>query len=319
MSTSKDLHGLCQQPLHGVHLSVDGSPSLALPYEMTVKNGPITPFESEHKIWSLIDKGERYTSTVSIFRCDDKLQLSIDCEGVGIFEFDHNTLTIDWQSGGTGPAHYLQTLGISLYLEQQHKICLHANTLVKNGNAYLFLAPSRTGKSTLTSAMTALDYQLITDDMAAIYPNGDDYKVFPSWPKVRLWPDSAEHLASQLKSQSHAKKKVHARFAKEEINVAPPDEHAPHPVKGLYLLNRKEDYHGPVKVSLLPPSHGVIYLLQNSMLGDAYKALGLDKTRMVGIAKLLHRVNFYEVTYPSGLTHLDKVSQELDALLMALK
>ncbi|MEG3766084.1 hypothetical protein [Alteromonas sp. 14N.309.X.WAT.G.H12] len=315
MSTSKDLHALCQQPLHGVHLSVDGSPSPALPYEMTVKNGPITPLENEHKIWSLVDRGERYTSTVSLFRYDDTLQLSIDCEGVGIFEFKHNTLTIDWQSGGTGPAHYLQTLGISLYLERQHKICLHANTLVKNGNAYLFLAPSRTGKSTLTSAMTALDYQLITDDMAAIYPNGDDYKVYPSWPKVRLWPDSAKHLAKQLTTDNHAKKKVHARFAKEEINVAPAKAHKPHPVKGLYLLNRKEDYHGPVTLSMLPPSHGVIYLLQNSMLGDAYTPLGLDKARMISIARLLQKVTFYEVTYPSGLAHLDDVTRALDEQL----
>lgn len=315
MSISKDLLALCQQPLHGVHLSADGTPSPDTPYKLTVKRGPITPLKNEFKIWSLVDKGERYTSTVSLFRCDDTLQLSIECEGVGIFEFKHNTLTIDWQWGGTGPAHYLQTLGVSLYLEQQNKICLHANTLVKNDSAHLFLAPSRTGKSTLTSAMSSLDYQLITDDMAAIYPNGDGYKVYPSWPKVRLWPDSAQHLAKQLITASHTRKKVHARFAKEEINIAPPKAHKPHAVKGLYLLNRKEGYHGPVTLNKLPASHSVIYLLQNSMLGDAYAPLGLDKARMISIARLLQEVTFYEVTYPSGLGYLDNITQELDALL----
>ena len=190
----QELIALSRNPLHGVTLTFNGTQGTT-PHQLNAQFSQITPAPQSEAVWQLVDEGERYQSLITLTHKAERWQLAVQCEGQGVFELNQNSLTIDWQPGGTGPAHYLQTMGISLFLELNGHLCLHANTLVKNQQAHLFLAPSRTGKSTLTAILTTLGYALTTDDMAALYQSEQQptqYQVYPSWAKVRLWPDSAQ-------------------------------------------------------------------------------------------------------------------------------
>ncbi|GGF67781.1 hypothetical protein [Alteromonas lipolytica] len=316
----QELITLSAAPLHGVTLSFTPTQATT-PYQLNADFGAVTPTQNQ-PVWQLTDKGERYHSVISLNTLPTGWQLSVDCEGQGIFELNQDTLTINWQPGGTGPAHYLQTMGISLYLELKGHLCLHANTLVKNNQAHLFLAPSRTGKSTLTALLTTLGYQLTTDDMAALYQNPQtptQYQVYPSWAKVRLWPDSAQLLKAQLTTQPVQQKKVHQRFAKQEISFAPQNSHTATPVKAMYYLNRVEQPNNQptqdVTITPIAPSAALIILMQNSMLGDAYRSLGIEKQRITALAQLLQNVPFYKVTYPSGLEQLPDIAKQIDTLI----
>jgi hypothetical protein len=205
----QELIALSRNPLHGVTLTFNGTQG-STPHQLNAQFAQITPAPQSEAVWQLVDEGERYQSLITLTHKAERWQLAVQCEGQGVFELNQNSLTIDWQPGGTGPAHYLQTMGISLFLELNGHLCLHANTLVKNQQAHLFLAPSRTGKSTLTAILTTLGYALTTDDMAALYQTEQQptqYQVYPSWAKVRLWPDSAELLKSQLTNQAVQQKK----------------------------------------------------------------------------------------------------------------
>lgn len=318
MLLNQELIRLIQHPLHGVSLVHANDDNVSTPHSLSLDEARLMPLPQSARIWTLTDSGERYQSTIELSRREQLYQLAIDCEGKGRFSLDMNkkSLTVDWQKGGTGPAHYIQTLAISLFLELNNTLCLHANTLVKDNQAYLFLAPSRTGKSTLTSAMTEQGYQLITDDMAALYQRDGVFVVYPSWPKVRLWPDSAEHFSRTATLQNTTSQRVHARFAKKEITFKKSLSHKAYPIAGMYLLDRDEKYDHPVTISTLPASHGLILLMQNSMLGDAYKALRIDATRMAHIARLLNTLPFQKVTYPTGLKALARVTSELDKAIV---
>lgn len=317
MLINQDLINLSRHPLHGVSFVQSEQEPIHTPHSLVLEESPLLPLPQDARIWTLTDKGERYESTIELYQHDDLYHLSIDCEGKGRFSLDcaKKHLTVDWQKGGTGPSHYIQTLAISLFLELNNTLCLHANTLIKDDKAYLFLAPSRTGKSTLTSAMTERGYHLITDDMAAIYQTDNSLKVFPSWPKVRLWPDSAEYFSQTKALQNTSSQRVHERFAKKEITFKDASPHYPYPIAGMYLLNREEKLNQTVSLTTLPPSHGLIILMQNSMLGDAYKALGIDVHRMARIAQLLNNIPFQKVSYPSGLDKLKSVVKELDTVI----
>ena len=317
----QELIALSRNPLHGVTLTFNGTQGTT-PHQLNAQFAQITPEPPSEAVWQLVDEGERYQSLITLTHKTERWQLSVQCEGQGVFELNQNALTIDWQPGGTGPAHYLQTLGISLFLELNGHLCLHANTLVKNQQAHLFLAPSRTGKSTLTAILTTLGYALTTDDMAALYQTAQQptqYQVYPSWAKVRLWPDSAALLKSQLTNQAVQQKKVHQRFAKQEISFAPQGSHVPTPVKALYYLNRTEpgDTAEGDKVTLtrIAPSAALIILMQNSMLGDAYRALGIEKQRIQALAELLQSIPFYKISYPSGLNKLPDIANQIDKLI----
>lgn len=317
----QELIALSRNPLHGVTLTFDGKHHTT-PHQLNAQFTHIAPLPNGKEVWQLVDEGERYQSLITLTQEAERWQLSVQCEGQGVFELNDNTLKIDWRPEGTGPAHYLQTMGISLFLELKGHLCLHANTLVKEDQAHLFLAPSRTGKSTLTALLTTLGYTLITDDMAALYQTEQQptqYEVYPSWAKVRLWPDSAELLKSQLTNQAVQQKKVHQRFAKQEISFAPQSNHVPTPVKAMYYLNRIEPgntaQNNTVTLTRIAPSAALIILMQNSMLGDAYRGLGIEKPRIQALAALLHTIPFYKVSYPSGLDKLPDIASQIDKLI----
>ncbi len=314
MSIEKELLTLRQYPIHGVSFDSNHKTLLKTPHSLKVNTGRVS-LEGFSEIWSLTDSGERYTSTIRLFKDSKSHILSVDCEGSGSFAFTDNSLIIDWNSTGTGPSHYLQTLGLSLYLELHGHLCLHANTLVKDGNAFLFLAPSRTGKSTLTTAMTSRGYSLTTDDMACLYEERQGYSVYSSWPKVRLWPDSEAYLKDSLSFDESGTKKVHERFAKHEIVLSSAGSEDVANVKGLYFLRREEDYTGEARIIPMPASKAMILFLQNSMLGDAYKSLGIDKARFSRLARLIKDIPVFEVLYPSGLEKLEAVCADIDLAL----
>lgn len=318
----QELITLSATPLHGVTLTFDEDVTPAgTPYQIAACFTPIEPLTHGKPLWQLCDEGERYQSRVTLTGEQPAYQLAVDCEGKGTFALENDTLSINWQPHGTGPAHYLQTLGISLYLELKGHLCLHANTLIKDNQAHLFLAPSRTGKSTLTALLTTQGYTLTTDDMAALYYTSEPspgYNVYPSWAKVRLWPDSAELLKSRLHSEPLQQKKVHQRFAKQEITFAPAGTHTATPVKAMYYLNRKAaDGSAAAQVTLtrIAPGAALIIMMQNSMLGDAYRGLGIEKQRISALAQLLQNVPFYKITYPSGLDKLGDIARQIDNLI----
>ncbi|HEB78465.1 MAG TPA: hypothetical protein ENI90_08060, partial [Methylothermaceae bacterium] len=121
------------RPLHGVRLLQDG-------IDDPVKGGDTTmalrvwrqdqpPKPAGAPIWHKADRGDRYQSLLSLYRTENGLELKVECEGRGVFEYTPNGVGIAWEYGGTGPAHYFQTLGLSLWLELQGVPCIHANAL----------------------------------------------------------------------------------------------------------------------------------------------------------------------------------------------
>jgi hypothetical protein len=307
----QELTQLSTMPLHGVSLVADSQRTCDTPFQLQLNTQQPIADPVASPIWQLKDEGERYSSLIELYQAGAEYTLTVDCEGRGRFLLKDNALTIDWHTSGTGPAHYMQTMLLSLYLELRQILCLHANTLVCDNQASLFLAPSRTGKSTLTTAMQRHGYDLTTDDMAALYPSGTEYQVYPSWPKVRLWPDSAEFLQDYAQQPILNTKKVHERFAKQEVTLTEQTHHHPSSLRNMFYLNRSDSPTARFSVTPIAPSAGLIILLQNSMLGSGYRALGIEKARLSQLANLLNTLPFYKVTYPSGLAQLPSVCRQL--------
>ena len=121
-----------------------------------------------------------------------------------------------------------------------------------------------------------------------------------------------------MHSEPLQQKKVHQRFAKEEITFAPQGTHTATPVKAMYYLNREAAEHSAapdVTITRIAPGAALIILMQNSMLGDAYRGLGLEKQRISALAQLLQNVPFYKITYPSGLDKLSDIAKQIDTLI----
>ncbi|MFT6989702.1 MAG: hypothetical protein ACJASL_001675 [Paraglaciecola sp.] len=354
---------LSLQPLHGVELIFNNQPHThneILPFHLNVTINYDTQVESTSlPIWTMLDEGTRYSSLVELYKEDNKHRLAIKCEGEGSFTFDRSDMFVDWQLAGTGFEHYLQSLGLAAWLELQGVPCIHANAITLDDNAALIIAPSRTGKSTLTTHLTGHQFKLMTDDMAAVHATGEGtFTIYPSWPKVRLWPDMADSLigmqidnriANRIDNDSESvnntnkrsssssnsvrhpnkpliaapqKKQVHQKFAKFEIEFDAQNNiwrHQPAQLKAIYYLERLEETaNEDCTIERLGASNALMILLQNSMLADGYVKMGIEVARLTNLAKIVESIPLYKISYRSGLSNLDKVAVELKKHLNSL-
>ncbi|MGV2870724.1 hypothetical protein [Colwellia sp. E150_009] len=319
----------------------------------TVPNTTLTSNTGE-PIWSMVDKGERYYSEVNLFKSEfhhsnkhelhksninNRYYLQINCQGSGLFKISKKAISINWQAQGTGADHYFQTLAIALNLELNNVLCIHANALAYKNKAIAIMAPSRTGKTTLTAALSQQGFALMTDDMVALHEikaqeqdnSNKAYKIYPSWPVARMWPDSLKDIPF-TENQEH--QKVHEKFEKRTVNLTKTKAvefcEQPKELQVIYLLNRlppeqtkeqikeheinketnTKNNNKPIgEIVSIGTAQALILLLQNSILGSCYSALKLEKSRLQAFSTLLENIAFKQINYPSGKEHLNEIGE----------
>jgi hypothetical protein len=327
-----------EKPLHGVRLYSLGEATIHTAktkgdaehrMSLRVEAAEQPPQSNKNLLWSLSDKGLRYESLVQFYESQASLKqpaqlLTICCEGKGSFEYTSQGIKVHWQKEGTGPEHYFQSMGLAFWLEQRGIPCIHANALAVGDSAIGILAPSQTGKTTLTTALLrqALqddgrnDVAMMSDDMMAIHHINNEYRVYPGWPLFRVWPDTAKTITdTNIKTLP----RVHGRFDKRLINIERSSALAfcqtSRPLKQLYLLDRKisNENKSTEKVSIetVAPAAALVHLIQNSTLGGAYNALGVERERLEALARLLEAVPLRRVSFESGMEYLPEVSKTI--------
>jgi hypothetical protein len=319
-------HHFYTMPLHGVAWENSHSDSQHnLPYKLQLQCEPVAQDAMGEKIWTLNDRGERYCTELTLFRDKNNIYLKVNCEGQGIFKFSGNQLTVDWQQPGTGSEHYFQTVGLAIWLELQNILCIHGNALEYKGQSIGLVAPSGTGKSTLSaylceSGLCDNDFSWMTDDMMALHPEnaGAGYRVYPSWPIARMWPDSVE----QTLQQDHQElSKVHSGFNKRIVNLTGPLKgqltgklavaSSSQTLSTIYVLNRVAQATKSCEIKAVKGSEALILLLQNSILGDAYRALGIEQSRMAALSRVIANIKIKQVTYLGGSGNLQIVRNSI--------
>lgn len=305
-------------PLHGVRLLQDdqgGQLECDGDYLETVKlifPQHHAPIETK-SLWRLADIAERYTSTIELFDGPTSKLLQIECEGKGVFQYQKDSINIVWQNEGTGFEHYLQTVGLSLWLEMRGVLCIHANAIATDRGVIGVIAPSQTGKTTLTAALATRGMAMMTDDMMAIHKSVDGWKVYAGWPQVRMWPQVAQHFVKNSDNLA----RVHSRFEKRIVDLKDQDRirHSSKSglLKRLYLLERLDDNDAEVVIKPVTAAESVMSLLQNSMLADAYRPMAIEESRLIKLALMLESVEVRRVVYPSGKEHLARVCESIEA------
>lgn len=123
----------------------------------------------------------------------------LDFNGLACFSIDFAARTIAVRRLKTCPentvAHLLIDQVIPRILCHRGRMVLHASAVeLAGGRAVAFTGPSGVGKSTLASAFLAAGDGLITDDCLLLENRSGAVQALPSYPSLRLWPDSARVL-----------------------------------------------------------------------------------------------------------------------------
>lgn len=136
------------------------------------------------------------TTRVRCFARGGGYRLAFD--DTGIFDISPDGAELVWYPGpqATADACRMDVIGrvLAMALFASGTLCLHGSAVAADQRGLTFLAPKFHGKSTLALAMTRAGWRLVTDDTIPVDP-GPPPRLAPGLPTLRLWPDSARHLA----------------------------------------------------------------------------------------------------------------------------
>jgi hypothetical protein len=111
---------------------------------------------------------------------------------------------------------------MAFLLRQRGWLPLHASGVAINGQAVLFLGPSRRGKSTTAAAFHACGYDVITDDIGAVGQCEGIWLALAAWSLLRLRADSLDILNAFGSGEiQHDKRRfnLHRSDLRERISV----------------------------------------------------------------------------------------------------
>ena len=181
---------------------------------------------------------------------------------------------------------------------------LHASSVVLPGGAVGFLAQPGSGKSTLAASFAHAGYPFLTDDVLAFSEEGASINALPGFPFVSLTGQAVEHIwrgavpedslpLNQEKTRFNLNGNAQA-FCSESV-----------PLRGLYLLERREDS-SAAEISRLSPKEAIPRLLEQTNPLPLLPREALSR-HFAFVARLVSRVPVWRLSCPSGLEHLGQV------------
>ena len=132
--------------------------------------------------------------------------------------------------------HLLLDQVLPRVLSQQGRTVLHGSAVCVQGEAVAFLGDGGWGKSTLVASFCRLGFPHLTDDCLLLSEQGNQFFVIPSYPGLRLWPDSMALLfpgERRSRSGAHYTGKMRINPTGGQLPFCP----GPTPLRRLYVLS----------------------------------------------------------------------------------
>ena len=177
------------------------------------------------------------------------------CEGV--------TVLVDGDIDPDTLEHALIDQILPRLLARRGEMVVHAAAARIDARLALFLGDSGHGKSTLAAALDRAGHQVLSDDCVILGVTNAGVRVLPTYPSLRLMPDSLESLyPGERPTQPMAD-----YSAKRRIELAKPDEMGGE-LSAIFQLDSSELDGVVTEASTLSPASACIQLAQQSFAID---------------------------------------------------
>ena len=146
--------------------------------------------DADQQTWlKLADRGDGYLLRF-LDQCDDQCDFLISRDGK---EIRCQPLPDTPQST---IRHLFLDQVVPLVLSRQESLVLHASAILTPQGVIAFVGKSGQGKSTLAACFGQNGFRLLSDDYLVLRERSDDWAAIPSYPGVRLWPESSDGIFS---------------------------------------------------------------------------------------------------------------------------
>lgn len=192
---------------------------------------------------------------------------------------------------------------LGMLLHQRGLLILQASAVAVNGGVVAFLGKSGQGKSTTAAALHQLGYPLVTDDLLAIgFAGVAKATVFPSFPQLSLWPESAASLPEAPETLPL----VYPNSEKRARRVTDSFQPTPLPLTRIYVLS--DGSHKSVE--LLKPQSAFLEVMKQSYPGkNLLKATGTGAAKFQRGVQLVNSISICRLTRPRSLSTLSDLAK----------
>ena len=229
----------------------------------------------------------------------------LDFDGLATFLLDTaNREILACRKDGTPLAivrHLFLNQVLPLYLGLLGKLIMHASAVAARGRAVAFMGDTCRGKSTLARSLMERGCELITDDMLLLDRTGGGLAAVPSYPGLRLWPDSLEALGPGGLFPIKGGNMLKQRLGVGASNT--PTE--PVPIDRVYLLSEPADH---ISIRPVPARQALTALLRCNF------HLEIDREECLArqfrdLSQLAVLPIYYSLRYPHDFRMLPRVCE----------
>jgi len=161
-------------------------------------------------------------------------------------------------------ATYLYGPILGFLLRLRGMVCLHASVVAIDHWAVGFVGPAGAGKSTLAAALGGRGLPVLSDDILALTESDGLFQAVPTYPRVRLWPESV----SVLFGSPDALPPITAGWDKRHLDLTARDyrfDTQTRPLGALYYFGQRSDDWPGERVTALRGAESL-----NSMIANTY-------------------------------------------------
>jgi hypothetical protein len=211
-------------------------------------------------------------------------RLLLDLEGVARFLIsDRDTVTAapaPGVSAGEWRA-YLLGLCFGFLLPLRGQFALHGSAVAAGGEALLFVGRSGAGKSTLAAKCVERGWRLLADDVSLVrFDEAGRPRVFPAYPHVKLWADSARLLGVSIEGLSP----ISPDLEKYRVGFAPHFLSEPRALRHIFILEPGES--GPPRAEALSGARKIEALLPHIYRSVAVRIFDMQAEHFLFCSRL---------------------------------
>jgi len=195
----------------------------------------------------------------------------------------------------------------AVLLRQRGLLVLHASSVAINGEAVAFLGHSGWGKSTLANAFYNQGYSLLTDDVMAIQVEGRYPMTFPSYPYVKLLPDSAPSFGYDFEKLAL----INAAVPKRNNRLTRGFPQTPMPLKRIYVLENV--WHSQNEVEPLKLQEAFVEFLRHSRATNLLTTEDFVSSHLRQCVDILKKVSVYRLRRQNSLAALPDIVKLVEA------
>lgn len=160
---------------------------------------------------------------------------------------------------------YLLGPVMGFLLRQRGVLSLHASSFSLADHAFALCGGPGAGKSTTAAAFALRGASVLSEDITALRENHGRFQVAPGYPRVNLWPDSAQELFGCVESLPKITPNWEKRYLSLDGKRANFETHE-RPLAAVYILEARSNATNAPRIEELSAREAVLLLVQNTYM-----------------------------------------------------